>query len=56
MILGHSIALDTTESQEAHFRRACGVARYAYNWSLNRWKEMHGAGEKSSATKIKAKP
>lgn len=31
MILGHSIALDTTEAQAAHFRRACGVARFAWN-------------------------
>ncbi len=53
MILGHTIALDTTEAHEAHFRRACGVARFAYNWSLNRWKEMHAAGEKPSANKIK---
>lgn len=25
MILGHSIALDPTEAQAAHFRRACGT-------------------------------
>lgn len=54
MILGHTIALDATEAQQAHFRCACGVARYAYNWSLQRWKEMHAAGEKPSAQKIKA--
>lgn len=54
MILGHAIALDATDAQQAHFRRACGVARYAYNWGLQRWKEMHEAGEKPSALKIKA--
>ena len=54
MILGHSIALDVTEAQAAHFRRACGVARYSWNWALARWKEMHAAGEKPSASKIKA--
>lgn len=53
MILGHSIALDTTEAQQAHFRRACGVARYSWNWSLAKWKEMHAVGEKPSAHKIK---
>lgn len=53
MILGHTIALDTTEAHEAHFRRACGVARYSWNWSLAKWKEMHAAGEKPSAMKIK---
>lgn len=55
MILGHSIALDVTDSQAAHFRRACGVARYAYNYGLAEWKRMHAAGEKPSAQKIKAR-
>lgn len=54
MILGHTIALDPTLAQAAVFRRACGVARFAYNWGLQRWKEMHAAGEKPSAMKIKA--
>ena len=54
MILGHSIALDPTEAQEAYFRRACGTARYAYNWALAEWKRMHEAGEKPSAMKVKA--
>jgi putative transposase len=53
--LGHTIALDTTDAQDAYFRRACGVARFAWNWSLAEWKRMHAAGEKPSAMKIKAK-
>ena len=55
MILGHSIALDATPAQQAQFRRACGVARFAYNWGLAEWQRMHAAGEKPSAMKIKAK-
>lgn len=54
MILGHTIALDPTDEQEAHFRRACGVARYAYNWALTEWKRRHEAGLRPSALKIKA--
>ncbi len=54
MILGHAIALDPTEAQEAYFRRACGTARYAYNWALAEWKRMYEAGEKPTALKIKA--
>lgn len=53
MILGHAIALDATAAQQAQFRRACGVARFAWNWGIQRWKEMHAAGEKPSAQKIK---
>lgn len=54
MILGHAIALDPTEAQEAYFRRACGTARFAYNWALAEWNRMHEAGEKPSAMKVKA--
>lgn len=54
MILGHAIALDPTPAQAAAFRRACGVARFAWNWSLAEWQRMHAAGEKPSAAKIKA--
>jgi putative transposase len=53
LILGHSIALDATEAQQAQFRRACDVARYAWNWAHAKWQEMHKAGEKPSAHKIK---
>jgi putative transposase len=53
VILGHAIALDPTPEQRAHFRRACGTARYAYNWGLAEWKRMREVGEKPSANKVK---
>ena len=37
MILAHKIALDPTQAQAEHFARACGVARFAWNWGLARW-------------------
>ena len=55
MILAHSIALDPTTEQAIYFARACGVARYAYNWALAEWKTQYAAGEKPSANKIKIK-
>lgn len=55
MILGHAIALDPTDAQAAMFRRACGTARYAWNYALAEWKRMHTTGEKPSAQKLKAK-
>jgi putative transposase len=54
VILAHSIALDPTEAQEAYFRRACGTARFTYNWALAEWTRMHEAGEKPTAFKVKA--
>lgn len=55
MILGHTIALDPTDAQSAMFRRACGTARFAWNFALAEWNRMHTAGEKPNAQKIKAK-
>lgn len=55
MILAHSIALDPTVKQEIYFRRACGVARFSYNWALSEWKRQYEAGEKPSTNSIKAK-
>lgn len=53
MILGHTIAIDPTADQASHFRRACGTARFAYNWGLAEWHRMHKAGEKPSTSVIK---
>src|ERR1700756_5638872 len=55
MILAHVIALDPTAAQEEHFRKACGVARLAYNWALAEWKRKYEAGERPSAYKLKIK-
>lgn len=55
MILAHKIHLDPTVEQSRHFARACGVARFAWNWSLAEWQRMHKAGEKPSVARIKAK-
>jgi putative transposase len=48
VILAHRIRLVPTPEQESYFRRACGVARFAYNWALAEWKQQHAAGEKPS--------
>jgi putative transposase len=53
MILGHTIALDPSPAQAACFRRACGTARYSYNWGLAEWQRMYEAGEKPSMAAVK---
>ena len=53
MILSHRIALDPTAKQRIAFCRACGVARYAYNWALAEWKRQYEAGEKPNALALK---
>lgn len=34
----HKIRLNPTPEQEAYFRKACGTARFVYNWALAEWK------------------
>jgi putative transposase len=41
MIIAHKIALDPKAGQESYFARACGTARFAYNWALAEWKRQH---------------
>ncbi len=53
MTLAHKIALVPTLEQETYFRKACGTARFAYNWGLARWNELYAAKEKPSAFSIK---
>ncbi|GAB6068863.1 hypothetical protein JCM13664_21840 [Methylothermus subterraneus] len=43
MILAHKIALDPNNAQATYFVRACGVARFAYNWALVEWGRQYEA-------------
>ena len=51
--LAHKICLDPTYKQEAYFKKACGIARFAWNWALARWDEKYKAKEKVSALELK---
>jgi putative transposase len=43
LIIAHKIALDPNQTQETHFRQACGVARFAWNWALAEWQRQYAA-------------
>ena len=47
MILAHKIQLDPTYAQARDFRRACGVARYTWNWALEQMQEAYKETGKS---------
>ncbi len=49
----HVIRLNPTREQEVYFRRACGVARHAYNWALARWKEARTEGKRVNTRDLK---
>lgn len=52
MFKAHCIKLYPTKSQELLFRKSCGIARYSYNWALEKWKELYASGEKPNAYKL----
>ena len=39
--------------QEEYFRRACGVARFAFNWALAEWKAEYEAGGKPNEAALR---
>lgn len=49
----HKIQLDPTFKQMCYFRKACGVARFTWNWALSKWEEKYRAGEKTNALALK---
>jgi len=49
----HKIKLDPTFKQTTYFRKACGVARFTWNWGLSKWEEKYKAGEKTNALALK---
>jgi putative transposase len=50
----HVIRLNPTPEQEIYFRKACGMARHAYNWALARWKEYRAEGKWAKMKDLKA--
>jgi putative transposase len=49
----HRIRLNPTPQQTEYLRKACGTARFAFNWGLAEWQKQYAAGEKPSAYTLK---
>jgi len=49
----HKIQLDPTCKQRVYFSKACGVARFTWNWALAKWEEAYEAGKKVTAFDLK---
>ena len=52
VILSHKIRIFPNVEQRDYFVRACGTARFAYNWGLAEWRRMANASEKPTRFKI----
>jgi putative transposase len=44
MMRAHKTRLNPTPEQEVYLKKACGTARFAFNWGLARWKEAKEQG------------
>lgn len=53
MIVSHKIRLVPSTTQEQIFRRACGTARFAYNWALAQWHQEYLAGGKPNEVALR---
>jgi putative transposase len=53
MILAHKIALDPNVEQVIYFARACGTARFSWNWALAEWQRQYKEGGKPSEAALR---
>jgi len=47
MLTAHRIALDPNDVQATYLSKACGVARFAYNWALDEWNKQYEEHKKN---------
>jgi putative transposase len=52
--LAHKIELKPDREQAIYFAKACGVARFAWNWALAEWNSQYERGEKTSWPELAA--
>lgn len=53
MLRVHKIELKPNNKQATYFAKACGVARFSYNWALAEWIRQYEAGEKPSEISLR---
>ena len=41
MLLGDKIRIYPNNEQETYLKKACGTARFSYNWALDKWLGEH---------------
>ncbi len=53
--LAHNIRLTPTPEQVISFKKACGTARFVYNWALQEWQTQYRTGGQPSALGLKTR-
>lgn len=53
MLLAHKLELKPNNKQATYFKKACGVARFSYNWALAMWQEQYKKGERPTEISLR---
>ena len=53
MHLAHKIRMYPNKIQTTQLKKACGTARYTYNWALAKWQELYKQGIKTNGFELK---
>lgn len=49
MVRSHKIRLVRNQEQAVYFAKACGTARFAWNWALAEWNRLYEAQKADSS-------
>lgn len=52
-MLAHKIELKPNNKQKTHFKKACGISHFAWNWALAKWEKDYKEGKKVSGMSLK---
>jgi len=53
MQLAHKIELKPNNAQRTYFLKACGTARFTWNWALDRWEQLYAQGKHPCGMSLK---
>ena len=53
MQIAHKIELKTSNTKVTYFKKACGIARFSWNWGLAEWNRQYEAKQSPSGMGLK---
>ncbi len=53
MQTSHKIRLNPNNKQVTYFQKACGTARFVWNWGLAQWQQQYQQGQKPKVLNLK---
>jgi putative transposase len=53
MQIAHKVELKANNTQMTYFKKACGVARFTWNWGLSEWNKQYNEEKSPSGMGLK---